>query len=326
MNNKLKTNIEKIQNIHEIINISNEIKELEIQFNNIYNDNSIDKFTKKLSMEKLNDKIISMKSKLEKGLFIECDDLRDSIINDIVNYLKSFGYKEEFILSRLENVKFVITNEKVISGGLLSALNKKINIDYTLAVFDQEGNFVKFKEDKEKFIRYVLIHEFLHLCSISDKKVSFTNDALSEGFTDLFAHAISKNHEDKSERYDFLVRVCTLFTNMIGIDKTLDDYINNLGDFSNLKQLFYEQGLDDNDFSEIYHILNEILDLQISGKDNAQLLTKKIEVIEKIKTKLFIPLLNSNENNQDMFINLFNSLFQEFSVACSLEEINKVIK
>ena len=54
-------------------------------------------------------------------------------------------------------------------------------------------------------------------------------DALIEGFTDYFAKLALGGSKIESDLYSFPVSVCEMFTEIIGIDKSLDDYVRHTG-------------------------------------------------------------------------------------------------
>ena len=293
---------ETITSFFELQQICNEITNLQNQI----------KTVDKIERNRLQEKINALKSKLSTGMPMDCSLVKDEIENQIIVFLEKYGYKKEFILEKLKDVKFKVTNEKLNSGGFMSAVGNNISIDYSVIDFDKNGNIIGFKQEKQNFIRYVLTHELLHICS-NPNNVSLKDDALSEGFTDMFAHIISKNYIDKSENYDFLVKICTLFTNMLGMEKILDDYINNLDKTPNLRSLFQDEYI----FMDFYHELNNILELQMNKKE---VQIKKIDLLYKLKDIVFLPFLEKQQNKEE-FINLFNNIFKEYGVSYSKEKI-----
>lgn len=319
MNNNLINESKKIANLNELRMISNKIETIQSEIKTITNDNTLDSYEKKLKISELIRKENKLKEMLLVGIPIDCNNLKEEIENNIINYLESYGLNTNVIKEKLKNIKFYITNERLSSGGLLSAYSNKVSIDYSLAEFDDMGNFIGLKQDKNDFIIYVMTHELLHLCSFKGNE-SVKDDALSEGFTDLFAQVISKNFKDKSERYDFLVRVCILLTNCVGIKNALDDYINHLGDFPSLKNLFEFFGLNNEQFLEFYQKMNNINQIKITEETKVKICNQKLEIIDFLKYNIFIPYIKEQEDKES-YINLFNELFGDFDVYCSLEEI-----
>ena len=258
------------------------------------------------------------------GITIDCTDLKEQIEKSIIDYLSLYEINTDKIKEKLKNIEFYITNERLSSGGLLSAYSNKVSIDYSLADFDEFGNFVGLKQDKQDFIRYVMTHELLHLCSFNGNE-SVKDDALSEGFTDLFAQVISNNFKDRSNRYDFLVRVCILLTNCMGIKNALDDYINNLGAFPSLKNLFNLFGLNNKQFIEFYQKMNNINQINMIYKNQEEIYNMKLEIITFLKNNIFIPYVKEQEE-KERYVNLFNELFGNIGIYCSLEEVKTNVR
>lgn len=319
MNNNLINESKRITNLSELESISNQIETIQNEIRSITNDSMIDSYEKKLKISELVRKETKLKEILLIGIPIDCSDLKAEIEKNIIDYLESYGLNTNIIKEKLKNIKFYITNERLSSGGLLSAYSNKISIDYSLTEFDDMGNFIGLKQDKYEFIKYVMTHELLHICSFKGNE-TVKDDALSEGFTDLFAQVISNNFKDKSIRYDFLVRVCILLTNCVGIKKALEDYLNNLGDFPSLKNLFKFFGLNNEQFIEFYQKMNNINQTKMIDGNEEEIYNQKLEIIEFLKYNIFIPYIKEQEDKES-YINLFNQLFGDFGIYCSLEEV-----
>jgi hypothetical protein len=137
-------------------------------------------------------------------------------------------------------------------GGKAQALRNHIDLELDFFDYDEEGKVIGVSEEKRELYRHVVVHEFFHKLSSyknGHRDVMVFGDALLEGFTDYFTKRVL-NDSIESDLYGLPVKVCDLFTEMIGIDKTLDDYINNTGEFPNLKNLFGECGIEHNAFME----------------------------------------------------------------------------
>jgi len=323
MNNVLKNQAQGISNLFELDNISNSIITLKDQIHQISINSSLDKFERKIRIRELNEEISFLKSRLLKGISIEQPYISKEIQKSIITFLEQHGFETKKFEEKIKKLRFYVTNERLSSNGLLATYSDKVAIDYSLVNFDENGNFIGLKKEKEDFIRYALTHEFLHVCSINSN-VSFKDDAISEGYTDLFAHVISGNNKDKSERYDYFVRVCTLFTNLVGIEGTVEDYFYNLETMPNLKKLFKKCGLQDEDYFEFYQLLNNIINLQIENENNENIIKKKKNLINRIKEYILIPYLKTGIDNKENYLNLFNDLFKNFNISCYLDEVNAI--
>lgn len=310
-----------IANLFELESLFNIIKNLEKQIEQISNDSSLDKFERKSRIENLIQEKNFLVIRFRKGISIEKPPIVDEIKENIILFLKQYGFNPDTFIKKIDSVQFCVTNERLISGGLMSTSSNKISIDYTLAEFDENGNFLGLKVNS--FIKYILTHELLHVCSMNlDEK--YKNGVWSEGYTDLLAHIISKNNNDKSENYDFPVKVFTLLTNLVGIKNTIEDYFFNLKTMPHLFNLFNQCGLDENDFWNFYRILDKTM--PNGNKNLEEIYNSKIDLIEKIKHYIFIPYLKGLNDNKEYYINLFNNLFNDIGVSCSYEELNNSVK
>ena len=304
-----------ISNLFELEDISRRIEELQSQIKKISNDSSITEDSKLMKTQKISEEINNLKSRLTAGIHVDFSKIKIEISNSIINFLKPYGYTEEIIKQKLNNVEFHVTNERLNSGGLMSAVDHRIGIDYSCIEFDQNGNVIGIKEEQSEFIKYVLTHEFLHVCSNNSSK-SHMNEALSEGLTDMFAVMITGNNEGKSKWYDMFAKIGVLFSNIVGIENIVTDYFSNLDTTPNIRGLFH----DELSFLEFFQGSDEILKLKMAKADETTISTMQIELVNNIKENIFISFLKSQEN-KEKYIELFNNLFSEYGITCSLEEV-----
>ena len=315
ISNQEKIENEGISNLFELENIVNQIKDIEVQIENIKNNNFIDESDKKTKIENLTTEKNNLTSKLSKGISVDLSKVKEEITESIIIFLEPFGYSREQILQKLNNVELYVTNEQVCSGALMSAVGNRIGIDYSVVKFDINGNVLGIRDDKEQFVKYVLTHEFLHICSNNGPK-SHMNEALSEGLTDMFAISISGNNQDKSNWYDIFVKICILLSNIIGIEGVVNDNFTNLDTTPNIRKLF----ADELSFLEFFQGMDKILELKMNNGDKATIYTMQIDLINKIKNEIFIPFLEKQQN-KEVYIELFNNLFSEHGITCSLDEV-----
>lgn len=99
---------------------------------------------------------------------------------------------------------------------------------------------------KKDFLHYTIAHGFFHKLSTSRLGVPVNDDGPTEGLTDMLVHRVSGNDKDKSERYDFPVKVNEMLVEMIGLEIVVEDYIEHPGSFPKFKGLF--DGLGAGDF------------------------------------------------------------------------------
>ena len=152
---------------------------------------------------------------------------------------------------------------------------------------------------------------FLHKISSNRKDkpaVAVLEDALIEGSTDMYAHLISENDIDKSNLYDFLVKVCIMLRRIVGNKEFLEDYIDNLPNWNNTRKVFGECGLTDDDFSNLYFSMNKVLAYTKSGIDPEGLNKLKEEIIVFIKNKLIKNKFTKRRELREME-KIYNVLF-----------------
>lgn len=311
-------------NLYQLNKYSEQLEIIRNKKNSIRNNIIISSSKKKEMLEELKDNENEIKSHIMDGILITDDSLKDKIINIILNFLKPYGYSEESIRLNLSDVNFVATNVSLVDGKLFNTAGNIVYIDYRFVSFDKDGYFKCFKEDNIPFLEYALTHEIFHICSAfrKDKKnISVKDDGLSEGFTDMFALMATGRYDCKSKNYDFLVKICTLLTNIVGIKNGLDDYINNIDSWNNIKSLFYQVGLNDDDFVKFHIEMSEILDLTFNSNINTNLVSilkeKQRKLTEFMYTKILIPFLNHSQVNDLELITLFDNLFVDYESSIS---------
>lgn len=307
-----------ISSIYELKGIVSQMIKYLDDYKIILNDTSLDIDDKLNNLNKLKKKIVELSTKLQKGMYINIDSIKKQIIDNIIKFLKIYNIKTDLLEEELSNITFFVTDTKLCleESSKAAYYGGKIALDYQWINFDKNGNIIGLKEENIKLLSFIITHELLHATShiCSNNKTSVSGDGCSEGLTEMFAHIISGNYEDKSEKYDILVRVFELFAKLIGVEKVLDDYINNLDNYPNIQELFNACGLSEEYFLKFKSLMSDL----IKNYDNAAL---KIEVINNIKEYIFIPSVKKIENKEE-YIELFNKLFSEFGVSCSLSEVS----
>lgn len=260
-------------------------------------------------------------SYLSDGILIDELPLRDEVVSSISAFLGRFGYSDEFIDNGLGDISLFTSSIEVIHEGLLVSFGNKVGIDYKFLDFDQDGKFIGIKEDKKNFLLYTVAHEFFHKLSLfsSDRKDAMMDDAFSEGITDMLAHIVSGNYSDKSDRYDFPVKVCTLFTEMIGMDKVLDDYLHNIDSLPNLVNMFQESELSEEEFRGFRNTLTSVISVSRQdskdGKNPSEYaLGPKSECLEFLQSNLLVSFCEKHPDKAPRVIQTFNELFKDYGV------------
>ena len=250
---------------------------------------SLNKETDFTKIMELRNKLNELKKKLWKGIPLELGKFKEEIERDIYLYLEKFGYKRDFVKDNLADIELYVSDIDIIAEGKLVTVGNKIGIDSEFVEFDKKGNVVGIKDFYKFFLKYTLTHEFLHKLSSNRKDkppVPVLEDALIEGSTDMYAHLISENDVDKSNLYDFLVKVCIILRRCVGNKEFLHDYIDDLPNWTNTRKTFVDIGLTEIDFTTLYFNLNKILAYTKSGMDPNGLHKLKEDVMIFLKEKL----------------------------------------
>ncbi len=289
----------------ELKRLSVEYKALVVELDSLDKEKEFDK------MLLLREKINELKRKLWAGIPLELNKLKDEITRDIFLYLEKYGYSRDFVIGNLEDVELYVSDVDIIAESKLVTVGNKIGIDSEFIDFDRKGNIIGIKDYYKLFLKYTLTHEFLHKISSNRKDkpaVAVLEDALIEGSTDMYAHLISENDIDKSNIYDFLVKVCIMLRRIVGNKEFLEDYIDNLPNWNNTRKVFGECGLTDDDFSNLYFSMNKVLAYTKSGIDPEGLNKLKEEIIVFIKNKLIKNKFTKRRELREME-KIYNVLF-----------------
>ena len=281
--------------------------------------NNLTKVDRILSYEEIEE----LRSALISGITIEKESTINEIILSIVNFLNLHGFDGSYFYTMLENTDFSITSLKVLfdSIGLAMSSGKKIMIDISIAEFNKSGNFLGIKTNDFALLRHILIHEFLHRISAfrDDKKDLMANDtALSEGFTDLFAETISEyNGPKKSKTYQFSKDVCNIFVSLIGFNTALDNYLNHLMEYPNLRNLFNSYNLN---FDEFVKEFDRLLMRRYKKEEENSIIEEENNLLIILKDNLIIPFIKDHPELENEIIEKFNIIFEDRNISVSLEK------
>lgn len=274
------------------------------------------------------DKINEVRSFLSSGIHLDKIPYHDDFIHDISAFLCSNGFSLDFVVDNLKDMEGHVLPVEYLYGGKAQALRSHIDLELDFFDYDEDGKVLGVSEDKKELYRHVVVHEFFHKLSSyknGSKDVIVLGDALLEGFTDYFTKRVL-NDTVESDMYGFPVKVCDLFTEMIGVDKVLDDYINNTGQFPNLKNLFEECGIDREGFIEFSTGLSSV----ISGvsRDKKTDLPKsewgrdeKLSSLDYLRDNIVIPYCMNNPDKAEGILNKFNILFNDMGYSCSMDDV-----
>ena len=274
------------------------------------------------------DKINEIRSFLTSGIILEEIPYHDDFIHGISEILCSNGFSLDFVVDNLKDMKGHVLPVEYLYGGKAQALRSHIDLELDFFDYDEEGKVLGVSEDKRDLYRHVVVHEFFHKLSSyknGSKDVIVLGDALLEGFTDYFTKMVL-NDSIESDLYGFPVKVCDLFTEILGVDKVLDDYINNTGEFPNLKTLFGECGIDREGFIDFSNGLSSV----ISGvsRDKKTDLPRsewgreeKLSSLDYLRENIVIPYCKNNPEKAEGILNKFNTLFNDMGYSCSMDDV-----
>lgn len=274
---------------------------------------SLDKEREFNKILELREKLNTLKKKLWTGIQLDISKFKEEIIRDIYLYLEKFGYSREFIINNLEDIEIYISDIDIIAEGKLVTVGNKIGIDSEFVDFDKKGNVIGIKDYYKLFLKYTLTHEFLHKLSSNRKDkepIPVLEDALIEGTTDMYAHIISENDIDKSNLYDFLVKSCIILRRCVGNKEFLQDYIDNLPNWTNTLKVFNDCGLSEDEFKEFYFNLNKVLAYTKSGMDPEELKNIKKEIAVFLKNRLIRNRFHKHRQLREIE-KVYNILFEE---------------
>ena len=201
------------------------------------------------------DRINEIHSFLSSGIVLDEIPFQSEFIGSIIGFLGQNGFSDEFVLTNLKDMEGHVLPVEYLYGGKAQALRSHIDLELDFFDYDEDGKVIGVSKDKEELYRHVVVHEFFHKLSSyknGHRDIMVMGDALLEGFTDLYTRC-SLGDKVESDLYGFPVKVCDLFTEMIGVDKTLDDYINHTGEFPNLRGLFSECGIKEENDGLFYY-------------------------------------------------------------------------
>lgn len=269
-------------------------------------------------------------SYLKAGIKLDSIPNHEEVMEGISAFLSQYGYdRDSFVFDNLKDMVGNVCPMSLLGIGKAQALRTYIDLDIDFFDYDEEGKVIGVSPSKKDLFKYIVSHEFFHKLSSfknGHDDVIVLGDALLEGFTDMFAHIVSGNYTDKSDLYDFPVRVCEMFTEMMGMDSVLDDYIKETGRFPKLRNLFSACGLDNEGFMEFRSGLDSV----ISGvsRDRESGLPKeewgrdeKNRSLDFLRDNIVIPYCQNNPGKVDSVLSRFNELFQDMGYSCSIEDI-----
>ena len=271
------------------------------------------------------DELAELYELIRRGIPVSNIPYKKEITLELVSFFNNYGISEEQTISHINELEFFVSDIVLGHGAELVYTCNRIGINSTYVEFLEDGT-ITYKPEYKDFLIHTIRHEMLHKLSSEEAGKSFPcgEDALIEGYTEMFNHYISGKSDINNILYEFPERVCRLFTEMIGIEETVDDYIYNNKSHPNLQRLFETYGADFSFFRiSLSNILVQISKEKNMGIDGCLALEQKIACLDFISNNILVPYCQQNLGEQTRLIERFNSLFSEFDYNLSVEEINK---
>jgi len=277
------------------------------------------------------DEEIELRSLVSSGIVLDNVPHHDEIISLISNFLCSYGFDQSFVLDNLKNMEGHVLPVEFLYGGKAQSLRSHIDLELDFFDYDEEGKVIGVSEEKKDLYRHVVTHEFFHKLSSyknGHRDIMVAGDVLLEGFTDLFTKLVLKESQIESDLYGFPVRICEMFTEIMGIDNVLDDYINHTGEFPKLKRLFNECGLGQEQFVEFGTVLSSVISGVSRDKKNDLSqqewgIEEKNSSLDLLRNNIIIPYCRNNPDKAGNILNKFNNLFQDMGYSCSMEDVKE---
>lgn len=301
---------ESIKSVHELDNI---IKR--------YND--IKQMTK-LDFEDNRSEFETLRKLLLTGIPFKKNNVIDLIIQKILLFLVENGYSYEKYDEVINSTIFKISSIKTLtnSQGLAYSVGKNIVLDKSLAQFDEKGLLKGLNEKEKEFLIYIITHELFHRISSFKKEknsINIANSAISEGITEYLTELTTNyNGKNKSKTYEFIKNIIKILTDIIGIDKLLSDYLDNLGTYPNLTYLFLLNGLD---FKKFETLMDDTLNKRYEHANINNIKAIETQILLELKERIIIPYIRTNPEQSSKIINDFNCLFKEYNIVLNIDVI-----
>lgn len=271
------------------------------------------------------DEYNELRSLVRNGIVIEDISFKEEIIDNLYSFFGQYGLSRDKIVDIFSDIEFFVSDINLGYEGKLVYVCGRIGIDASYVDFSEEGKFIGLKEEFKDFFMHTFTHEFLHRMSSKEegRDVIVMEDALIEGYTDMFAHLVSGRRDVVSDLYGFPEKVCVLFTEMMGMEKTVDDYLHHNQTHSNLHNLFLECGCQD--FSLFRSKLSKVISGVKRDKQNGMMsgfaLEEKDDCLAFLRDNILIPYCIKNADKAPQVLDKFNSLFGVYDYNCSLNDV-----
>ena len=266
-------------------------------------------------------------SQVRNGIVIDDIPYKEEIVDNLCSFFGKYGLSKDSIVDMVSEIEFFVSDINLGYGGKLVHACDRIGVDASYVNFDEKGNFVGFKEELKDFFMHTFTHEFLHKMSSKEdgKDIVVLDDPIIEGFTEVFAHMVSGKRDVVSDTYEFPEKVCELFTEMMGLDKAVDDYLHHNQSHPNLHNLFLECGCEDFALfsKQLSDVMNGVRRDKANGVTSCFALEEKDVCLAFLRDNILIPYCIKNSERSSVVLDKFNSLFGEYGYTCSIEDVKE---
>lgn len=302
VNNEV-TNSEYFTDFLEMIDYLNKLKKLLIEYKAIADKE--DRF-------EINEKINKLKSRLSHyGVTVDISDYVSQAANTIFNYFKKFNISKSYIENRVMNAQTNVTAMYELHLGCASTFSDKICFDIKYVNFDEQGNFTNIKEEEKREFCHALCHECFHLISRNDHILA--PQGINEGMTEMFTCKANGSYDIKSASYDFPVRICELFVEMLGEDTIVQEYMSCDYLYSSICNLFGDRENFNSFSNKLSDFINHSKDVDIDEQLRLFLI--------KLSDDVVIPFCKNNPSDGERVISTFNDLFKKNQVNINISDV-----
>ena len=104
---------------------------------------------------------------------------------------------------------------------------------------------------------------------------------------------------------------------LLGKEAVVDDYVNNIGAYPNLKNLFQEYNID---FSSFETSMNEALGRRYKKEEISEIMEDERNILIMLRDSLFLPYTETHPEKQEEIENKFNTLFSNYNISFDSKE------
>ncbi len=303
-NSYVTSHTEYYSNILELISAFQKLKSLITAYK--YTDDTFQR--KELGKEIKKLEFIVAHSKIQ----VNINKYYEIVSNIMFNYLEKFGFDKNFIDGQINDVNTSIRVLEELEVGKSYNAGHEISLDIKYASFDKTGNFIDIRDDKKGEVLHALCHECFHLISTGVNGI-VTDVGINESMAEMFTCRALGSNKFRSKSYDFSVRICELFVEMLGEETVLNEYMHGQEQYESISSLF--------ESSDDFKAFKSKLTGFIKDKDSPTIDYDKEQFLIKFRDKVVVPFCIKNSDKKENVIEVFNLLFKSNGVKTDTDYI-----